>query len=504
VDKKKLGQLLLVVLGLALGLYAVVAILLNPTGGISGLSKLITIVGLVIGIVNPRAGIYFLALQAMYSDEIKRVAVYYGVTSQLTVQEVLIGPILSICAINASFIYGVLRGKYSLGRLGWLMYLIIPIIAIGLLIGGTSDSTRTLKLYNSATICLYITLVPVCYGLFNSFDEWVKFVSTQVLLATPATAWGIWQYYNGFNIVEWTYGLSGLSPTHTGQMLLSHKPRIFGLFGSASAYGCVAIYGAFAIWRGFRFRNWRYLFLLLGVVFLIASVLSEQRSLLLYPFIILGFAMAFRRFSTTALTYLTIAIVFILGIFNATYLLNEGLDKINNAIAVDTPWGNSVLQVSTFSDRLFGWERLGKAESWTLFGNKEEIDSSSDARAGQNHDIVNKVLINYGALALFAGVFFVGAIFFTLHKVIFRVRDLQMKKDGAFVMACVVPVIIMSFIAGDNFSTTPTNLQIWSVFAGIFVIRKITQEQRSVAPLQLPSSSTATRTGPMGKASVVH
>lgn len=477
-ESKKIGQTAAIIGGLILATVMAFVIQTNSTGGIAGLSKLFTFIGLVIGLVSPRAGIFFLAGQAMYSDELKRIAAYYGTFSTQTVQEVLIGPLLTLCAINVSFIVGVIRKKYEIDRLGLLLYLIIPIIGAGLLLGSRATGLGlTLKLYNTATICLYITLIPVCYGLFSNLDEWVSFISLQVLLAVPAAAWGIWQYYNGFNAMEWAYGLSGLSPTHTGQMLLGPKPRIFGLFGSASAYGSVHIYGAFAIWRACHVNKKRILYLCSGVIFLAAAVYSEQRSLLLYPFIFLLLSYLFRRFITTAAVYSTIFVGYIAGALSASYFLTEGLENINKMIAVDTPWGQNVLTVNTFAERLYGWERLTKPETWSLLGNKNAIEASYDLNAGINHDIINKILIGYGAVGLLCAVTFVAVLFYLLHRFIFQTTDLKTRNCGAFIMACTVPIIIMSFIAGDNFSTTPTNMQIWSVFSGVFIIKKLTKKK---------------------------
>ena len=508
-ESKNISQAIFVVAALVVAIYAAFAILLNPTGGISGLSMLITIGGVLLGIINPKAALYFLAAQSIYSDEIKRIGVFYGVTSDQTISEILVGPLLTICAINASFLYGVLRSNYHIGKLGWGLYSVIPLVAIGIILGqggisGLFGGGFKLTLYLAGTASLYMTLVPVCYGLFRTHDEWVEFISWQVVVAAPAAAWGIWQYYNGFNVIEWTYARSGLSRVHSNQMLNFPYPRIFGMFGSESAIGCTGIYGAFSFWRGIRYKKKRLIFLAIALVYLAAIILSQQRSLLLYPLIILSFTFAFRHRITTVGIYSSVLSLFILGIINSTYMLQEGLEKINRAIAIKGSWGERVFNVDTFSDRLRGWERLSKADSWSLFGTGlsggvELAGTKYDA--DYNHDIINKILINFGAVPLFFGIVLAFSLLYQLHAVIHRSGDRQFRNDGAFAMACIVPVLILSSIAGDNFTTTPINLQIWSVFAGIFILKRILEEQRktihaNVPPASHPNNKTTNRLQP--------
>jgi len=478
-NSKNLGQTLAIALGMIIGIYAAISILLNPTGGISGLSKLLALLGIVIGILNPKGGLFFLVVQAVYADEIKRIGVYYGVQSTQTVSEILIGPLLTLCAINVSVIHGFVRKQFKIDALGGALYLIAPAVGAIMFIKGLEGGVM-LSGYLAATTALYITVIPICYGIFRSQEEWVKFVSWQIVVAIPAGLWAIWQYFHGFNSIEWSYANSGLSRVHSLQMM-HEEPRVFGLFGSASALGCVGTYAIFSAWRTVRYRKHRLIFSLITLLYFAVVFFSQQRTLLVFPLIVLFLSFAFRRASTTLLTYLAIAVIGVLAVMNATYLNQEGLTKVNDAIAGNDRWSRSVLNVSTFSDRLRGWERLNRKESWSFFGTGEIVRSESvidptkqDYSADDySHDIINRILINFGAVGL-AAVFAIGTFFLVnLHKVIFLTRDWQTRKDGAFIMASIAPILLMALMGGDNFSTTPTNLQIWSIFSGIFLLRKL-------------------------------
>ncbi len=497
-NSKNPGQIIAIAIAIVVAVWASISILLNPTGGISGLSKLISILGVVLGLVNPKAALYFLVVQAVYSDEIKRIGVFYGVQSTQTVSEILIGPLLTICAINISYFYGVIRRQYTFGRIGFLLYMIIPTVAIIMLVKGR-DAGMLQNVYTAGTTTLYLTLIPICYGIFKTFQDWVDCISWQAIVAAPAAAWGIWQYFNGFNNIEWSYALSGLSMVHTEQMMMK-DPRIFGLFGSASALSCVGIYSCFSLWRAFRIPKRRLLFLLLGLLYLTTVILSHQRTTLIYPIVVFFFAIAFRNLWSTLMLYGSAVSFFVLGVLNASYLLDKGIYQINDLIRGDGKWAENVLMVSTFSDRLRGWERLGRADSWSLFGTGRVLrsDFMSDApdytARDYSHDIINRIVINFGAVGLFITVLIGGGILFSLHRVVYKSSGTQIKRDGAFIIGCIVPGVLLAFIAGGNFSATPVNLQMWTVLSGVFILKKLSNGQRSSG--RVPAATPSPLPGP--------
>jgi len=472
-DSNKIVRIGLTVLLLLLSVIAIIWILANPTGGIAGFSKVIIGLSVILSLTNPKMGLFFLVIQATYVDHMKRVGVYYGATSEQTVKEILIGPLITLAAINLGYLYRCIRGHYRLGKTGVILYILILIVTAGMFVGGFEGSSASLRLYNSTTIALYITLIPLCYGMFFHFDEWVKFVSLQALVAAPAAAWGIWQYYNGFSTMEWYYAETGLSSTHSAQMLMFADPRIFGWFGSASAYGCVGTLAIFSTWHAFSRKDHRFLYGLLAILYLACVIYSRQRSIaLLFPISFI-FAFLFRRKFTTLSAYASIAAIIIIATLNAQWLREEGLEKINSAIETDGRLG-STLNVDTFSDRLIGWERLSKADSWTIFGDVSyaaEVSNSEIIRDEErNHDIINKILIKYGAVGVLTTLMIAVTIFYFLHRAVLKAPSLQLRKDGAFILGIMIPSLILSFVGGSNYSTTPINMETWSIFAGVFII----------------------------------
>jgi hypothetical protein len=473
-NSKTTQAAILVALTICVGIYSSVTILMNPTGGIAGLSKLVTIICILVSLIKPRLGIMILVLQAIYNDQLKRLGVYYGAISMYTVQEILVGPLLTICALNVGVFMHVLFGKIKITKLGIALYLIAPLLGAYYLAGGGIGDTSFMKrAYSAGVAGLYTTIIPLCYFLFKDLRDWTRFVSFQTIAVVPSAIWAIWQYFNGFSDMEWAYARTGLSPVHSGQMLMFDNPRVFGFFGSASALGCLSLYCTYAFWRGFKISKYRWVFFGCGIIMLGALVVSTQRTALVAP-LIFFFASAFTlRRTRIIVLYSSILIIFILGIWNATWLIESGLDKVNSMIASDSAWGREVLNVSTFSDRLRGWERLGQASSWTMFGSTLSESALLGEGEFANHDMFNRILMRVGAVGLFAILAAVGWLLWSLHKLVWALPKGLHKSAAALSLGTSVIVIFMSAAGGDNFTATPINLAIWSLFAGVFVIKRI-------------------------------
>jgi hypothetical protein len=459
------------------GVIMAVFVTTNAAGGIAALVPLITVILTLLALINPRAGIFGLAALVIWVDEFKRLAVYFGGAYSMTVMQTLAMPFIVLAALNAGFLLNIMFGKVKIDRLGIMIYLVGGII--GLVIFKTMQAGFADRAQRAANIVGYITLIPIAYTYLKSFDEWRKFFAFQVIVALPAAAWAIKQYYFGFDQIEWTYARSGLSKVHYGQMFGFENPRVFGFFGSASALGCASIYSAYSWWHGFRVPRMRLFWFLSAIILSWVLVVSTQRTALFYPLIVLICAYLFRTKFRTVAFYGSGFLFFLLGVFNAKYLLDEGLDNVNRFLAglSSNSWAQNVLKVGTFSDRLRGWERLGRADSWSLLGTGKQTFSSVTVgfdvnSTDYNHDIINKILINFGAIGLLCIAIPGIVLLRALHSTVFVQKHKQERNDTAFAIALTLPVIFLSIIGGDNFNTNPINLQIWTAFVGVLIVRQ--------------------------------
>lgn len=459
------------------GIIMAVFVSTNAAGGLAALVPLITVILTLLALINPRAGLYGLAALVIWVDEFKRLAVYYGGAYSMTVMQTLAMPFIVLAALNAGFLLNLMFGKVKIDRLSVMIYFVGGIL--GLVTFKTMEGSFAERAQRAANIAGYISLIPIACSYFKSFDEWRKFFAFQTIVALPAATWAIKQYYFGFDQIEWTYARSGLSKVHYGQMFSFANPRVFGFFGSASALGCASIYSAFSWWHGFRFREKRLFWFLSAIMLTWILVISTQRTALIYPLIVLACALLFRTKFRTISLYSTGLLLFVLGVFNAKYLLDKGLENINRFLASlsSSDWAEQVLRVGTFSDRLRGWERLSRAESWSLFGTGKLTYSSVTLGYDVNssdysHDVINKVLINYGFIGLLCiaipSIILLGA----LHSTVYVQNHKQDRNDTAFAIALSLPMIFLSFLGGDNFNANPINIQIWTAFVGVLIVRQ--------------------------------
>ncbi len=446
----------------------------NPSGGIVALVPIITTILSLVAIKNPRAGLFCLAALVIWVDEFKRLAVYFGGANSMTIIQTLAMPLVVIAALNAGFLLGIMFGRVKLDRIGILIYICAAIIGAAIFI--TMDAGFASRGQRAANIAGYLTLIPICYTYLKNFEDWRKFFSFQVIVALPAAAWAIKQYYFGFDQIEWEYARSGLSPTHYEQMFFFEKPRVFGFFSTASALGCVAIYCAYSWWHLFHYNKMRIYWAIAAVILTWVLVVSTQRTALIYPLIVLFFAYGFRAKLRTSLMYALVVLLFIIGIIFSDYLLDDGLEEINVAIASEGKWSSEVFRVGTFSERLRGWQRLKRAESWSLFGTGNEkvsdvgvaLDVNSES---YSHDIINKILINYGILGVLVVLIPTLFVLKRLHYIVFKTQTIHERNNAAFALSLSLPMIFLSFVGGDNFNANPINIQIWTAFAGVFVYR---------------------------------
>jgi hypothetical protein len=455
-------------------------------GAITALVLLINGACLLIALSSPRLGLFVLCAQAMYTDHLKRMAVYYGAENMFTVVQVLIGPMLTLCAVNLGFLMDTLVfKKIKVDRMGWFLF-IAPIVICAVLLIRIQAGLLS-RVQFAANIALYITIIPMGYVYFKGYKDWEKFFRIQMLLAVPAALWGYWQYFYGFSQMEWEYAMSGLSPVHSRQMSLPN-PRIFGLFGSESAYGMIAMYALFCFWIVWtRGRNW-VVYLLCGVIFVVGTVLSQQRTAFLILFIVPCIYFFFTSRARTVAVYAAAIISFVLMVLNSDWLLQQGLDqgteKLQKA-AGENQWGQNVLRLSTFSARIYGWQRLKDPETWSLFGKKSRALGETAYQDDQTHDIISGIVINTGVIGLI--VFSIAFYFFAraVHGVIWESKTMAQRKNAAWILSMLMPPILLSLAGGSNFSTVPFNLQIWSIAAALFVLRREirgTQAVRSALP----------------------
>ena len=267
-------------------------------------------------------------------------------------------------------------------------------------------------------------------------------------------AWGTKQFFLGFNQLEWFYAETGLSKVASDHMLLFADPRPFGFGSGAPNYGVISPYFVYGVWHLLRFRSRRLLYLLGTLTLFVGLVTSLQRTALLFPLFVPIFYYCFLDKRRTIAVYSSATFLFLVGVISSDYLL-EHLEDINHFINFGGDWSENFLTVNTYSARLYSWQLLKNPAIYSLFGTNDDI---------ANHDVFSRVILSYGLVGLLvfsaAGV----AITWFLHRTLLRIEDFEDLKFATLLLAATMPYIFLGLVGGGNFTSNPTNLQIWTFF----------------------------------------
>ncbi|HSJ01663.1 MAG TPA: hypothetical protein VK956_04380, partial [Verrucomicrobium sp.] len=417
---QRIMPILVALAGIVVSIFIMLQVIFNPTGGLAGILKYAAVPLIAICFLTPKTGLIILCWVSFYADYYKKLAVYYGTSSMMTVMEVLALSMAMVGAIiGGSVSQALIRGPVP-DKTSRNLFLITMVIT-GLFLASGGDGMSG-KVQNAVNSGLYLGLAAViCYHLQDR-ESALKLCRLQFWLGVPWVIWAARQYFYGFTEMEWFYARKGFSPVLAGQMLGMEIPRPYGFGGSSSAYGVITYLFMFGVWHAMRFEKKRPFYWAGALVFAGGLFVSMQRTILILPILTFGAYLLFRTPGGVKFFYASVVVALVSGIL-ASDLLLGGLGEANEKIRVEgTGWASKVVQVGTFADRLKGWTRLKKAKSYSLFGTGSGEITSFDSD-DYSHDVINRILIHYGLVGL--GVTF-GLLIWTarrVHGMVFKIRD---------------------------------------------------------------------------------
>jgi hypothetical protein len=446
---------------LLVAMWLLSSILENENGGISATVRALG-VGLALwAYLKPKAGLFIITFEAFSVDFVKKVAVYYGVASMGTIIDVLIVTMLAIVAtIVGTLIQGVALRRFKIAPLNWAVLAVSGVLGVAIFVALKAESGFAKAAEDAFNAAIPIALFLPMTVFLGQRDQLQKLLKVQFWLAVIWAAWGIKQYYTGFTQLEWFYAETGLSEVASEHMLKFADPRPFGFASGVPNYGVIAPYAVYGLWLLWQERRNRILCGAGTLILFWGLVTSLQRTALLFPLIVLVCYYCFRSKARTIATYTAIVCAFLLGVIFADYLLYH-LDDINAAISVKGDWAEKVLTVNTFSARLESWTLLMNPSIYSWFGIREDI---------ANHDIFSRIIISYGVVGLVIVLATVAGTLILMHSVVLRIADPDDKKTVTFLLAATAPNIILAFAGGGNFTSNPTNIQIWTFFGAAATI----------------------------------
>ncbi|MBB5035023.1 hypothetical protein [Prosthecobacter vanneervenii] len=458
------NPIITILVAFAAAIYAIVDVMMGYTGPLAIAAKWMGIGLVVASFVRPKAGLFILGVLCFYGDFYKKLAVVYGTASMQTVIEVLAINMAVVCAIiagtlNKIFLNG--RAPHKSVIMVWLLSLFIS--GLLMLTEGPLSGRAQLAVNGG----LYLALAGVIGYQYPKPGESLAISRLHYLLGIPWVFVAVHQYFYGFADMDYVYARTNLSPVFSAQFFMENA-RVFGLAGSASAYGAVTLLLTYGLWRVFQPGTRKVGWLIGSGIYFIGLVVSTQRTSLLQPLIVLVVWRLFTHRSSTRAFYMVTVCGAVLLISLSNVLLNslEPVDAVLRRITGDHGWAAQVVRVSTFADRLKGWTRLMKPESYSLFGTKQgyvqEVTFDDDDYA---HDMINSVLMNHGVVGLLACIVVMVVAVRKTHAMVFQVKDERDRSTLAFILANLTINLLLTMMGGSNIHTVPINL-IFATLAG--------------------------------------
>lgn len=452
------NPLVTIIVALAAAIYAILDVMLGVNGPLAIAAKWTGIALVVLSFMRPKAGLVILSIICFYGDFYKKLAVVYGTVSLDTVIEVLAVNMAVVGAVIAGTLNQILISGRRPHRAVVTVGLLSFIIAASLMIGSAPLSSRAQMAVNGG---LYFALAAVMGWQYQVAGQSLRLSRLHYMLGIPWVLMATYQYFYGFSDMDYIYARTFLSPVFSSQFYMEN-PRVFGLAGSASAYGGISLLFTYGLWRLFQPQARKGWLLLGSLIYFIGLLVSTQRTSLIQPFIVLVVWRLFSNRTSTRLFYSVIVSVALFLVSFSGIILNnlESIDNTLRGITGDHGWAAQVIRVGTFADRLKGWTRFTKWESYTLIGKSRAaengpIDFGDD---DFSHDMMNEVLRKYGIIGLLACL---GIVIFTVRKAhawVFEVKDPLQRSTVAFVLATLAVNLLLTLFGGSNVHTVPINL----------------------------------------------
>ena len=467
----KFYTVLAALIGLLIALYAIVEISSDAGQGIVKAVRAVALVFIPLAFAKPRIGLYGTFFCLANIEWIKRYAIYYGDVSIWSVASTLVLPLALFSAVILGVLMGAFVGSTKMTTTRFFWFAIAAMVILGIIgLKGTSPSAIQIAL-NSG---LYIAIIPVTLMIFKDQKDLMKLFDVCVIMFLPWAFVAVYQYFNGFTDIDWYYARTGISPVYTKTMLAPGGSRPFGLAGSSPSFGAISFLGWYTLWKAFYVKDRRALSAIYAFIFLGSIFLSGYRTASISPVIALIGYPLFKRGGGLVVAYAAgLGASLLMVVFSQQLLDNLGrYDKALLSVN-SSEWWQDTVSVSTWSDRLRGYNRLKNPEAWSFFG--KEIEGGYKGSDGKvnvsskdySHDMINAGLKNIGGV----GVVFIGVILLVsvikLHGLVLKLPPGPAQEFATMGLSYSLLKVALSVAGGGNFNVAPTATFTWLFFAAV-------------------------------------
>jgi hypothetical protein len=478
---KNIFAISIIVIGLLLGVILIPSIILSNTGGISTSIKYAGILFGIIALARPASTPWLLTLLFFTQDYFKKIATFYGITSQQVLYEVM-GVSYGVCVAAAlGSIITLSRRKQSPFPV-LVMYTIGATITLILLGLGLQSQSLIEAGYNAAAFGLPSVIATLMYIYFSpdlkKVENLIKF---QFFFSVIWALAALHQVYFGYSEIDFFYMRSGLSPTASMQFFSDLEsgsdPRPFGLGSGSPSLNSIACFGFYGIWRTFSHSNLegsqlsilkRLIYLIGGLLICLAMFEGRLKTSTACLVLCWIFYCAYLNKWLTIAFYTSGVIAFVLLVLNSTYFL-DNLESWDAIVAANLG-GNYSIQ--TFSDRLKSFEILKEAKHYSMFGTDADYNV---------HDFLSFVLINSGVIGLLALLISGGIGAYYIHSWTWKLPN-HLKPFYVALLTMLIPFTVLIGLGGrGDLHVTPNNIRIWTLVGCIIVTIVRVRQARTAA-----------------------
>lgn len=495
------GTILLIVMLMLGGLYAVASVVLTDGNTIGQMCQYLMAGGFVLSLMAPRLGFFSWLVFCGYNDLLKRLLVAGGRITHEDLKFVLgITPAM-FAGVVASLVFGGLMGSRRISGREWLL-LVIGIGLMGLagvlaaMNEGAGVNGVLQGIANNGLYSLLLFVVPV---LLRGKNDLIQVWRVLVIAYLPVSIYGVIQQVNGFAEFEIEYLLSGLSLEI--KQLYSDEVRAFSTLNSPTALSVVsAVLAVSSLLLGFLYRGhsgrapmgrvFASLCFLAHLAGLIAS--TGRSSILIVPAALIG-TWCFTSHVRTKVFYSTVLGAFALLVVSSGWLIDH-LDDLNEkalTLGAGGAFLSRMLMVGTYWDRLSGFSNvLMNPKAWSLFGYGRAEDGTG---MYYYHDPISEILMRYGAIVLIVVMITIALMLRWFHKQAWQVESRNRRQLASAMIALAFSILLVSALSGSVMTVFPVNIFFWLTCAAVlgFTKQSESSSQPAPAPALAPAPHTA-------------
>ncbi len=443
-------------IGLCAALYFIVSLMMTSGNQLGLLFRLILAGAALLGIWQPRRGVFMLVLLSGYTDLMKRMLVLVDKITYEDLTYVLATPPVLMLSITVGTLAKCMAGSLKFGSVQIKSLGLVAMCAVAALVTAAKSAsgfaTMAQDLANGAAYSAFILVIPL---LFPEIKDQLKLLKTVFIGFVPVALYGMYQAMFGLANFEVEYLKTGLSILIS--QIITGEVRPFSTLNSPTALGSICA-------------------MLALMAFL--SGPAESRSDLFIIFAGGVMAVAALRQSTTRFVYGVALGCYTALILAATWLQDRLADMqafVSYYLPPESVFIDQITRVQTFSDRLEGFRHLvSDGRIWTLFGASENVKGSL-----ASHDPLTSALLAHGVIPVVILLVFLCFLLVRIHRSIWALQDSRQRWIAAASLGIVLGLVATCMVSGNRMTIFPVNLFMW-LFVGVMWAN--TSGQRSMVP----------------------